>query len=244
MGAAMDQKEIDTFLVLADISGYTDFMSFNRQEITHAQHVVSALIEAVLDAAPDNLIANKLEGDAIFLHAPDGQDAGRKVAQAAVRFFDAFDDKRRQMVLTNACPCRACARIRLLDLKVLVHFGRALLYRLKRFEELSGFDVVLAHRLLKNSVPSRRYLLASRPAWERFADAGPENARAHNEAYEGVGMIESMVALIPADPALLPDDVAPARGWARLKDIAVKHAAEFLFPLGLRKPPGWGDLNP
>ncbi|MFA6019539.1 MAG: DUF2652 domain-containing protein [Rhodospirillales bacterium] len=239
----MDQKEINTFLVLADISGYTDFMSFNRQEISHAQHVVSALIEAVLDAAPDNLVANKLEGDAIFLHAPEAEGAGRQVAKAALDFFAAFDDKRRDMVLTNACPCRACARIRHLDLKVLVHFGRALVYRLKRFEELSGFDVVMAHRLLKNSVPSRRYLLASRPAWDRFLDAGPENARPHSEAYEGVGEIDSMVALIPADPDLLPEAVAPARGWTRMKDIVVKHASEFLFPLGLKKPPKWGDLR-
>lgn len=239
----MSQKEIDTFLVLADISGYTDFMSFNRQEISHAQHVVSALIEAVLDAAPENLVANKLEGDAIFLHAPETEGAGRQVAKAALDFFAAFDDKRRDMVLANACPCKACARIRHLDLKVLVHFGRALVYRLKRFEELSGFDVVMAHRLLKNSVPSRRYLLASRPAWDRFADAGPKNAQAHSEAYEGVGNIDSMVALIPADPALLPEAVTPARGWTRLKDIVVKHASEFQFSLGLRKPPKWGDLR-
>lgn len=239
----MSEHEIDTFLVLADISGYTDFMSFNRQEIAHAQHVVSALIEAVLDAAPDNLLANKLEGDAIFLHAPEAEGAGRQVARAALDFFAAFDDKRRDMVLTNACPCKACARIRHLDLKVLVHFGRALVYRLKRFEELSGFDVVMAHRLLKNSVPSRRYLLASRPAWDRFADAGPENAKPHSEAYEGVGNIDSMVALIPADPALLPDDPKPARGLVWLKDAIVKHWAEVQFPLGLKKPPKWGDLR-
>ncbi len=240
----MDQKEINTFLVLADISGYTDFMSFNRQEITHAQHVVSALIEAVLDAAPDNLIANKLEGDAIFLHAPEAEGAGQQVAKAALNFFEAFDDKRRQMVLTNACPCRACARIRHLDLKVLVHFGRALLYRLKRFEELSGFDVVLAHRLLKNGVNAKRYFLASRPAWDRFQQAAPLGGQSHSEHYEGVGEVETMVVRIPADPALLPDAVAPAKGWARMKDIAVKHAAEFLFPLGLKKPPNWGDLRP
>lgn len=238
-----NQDVIDTFLILADISGYTDFMAFNRQEIAHAQQIVSALIEALLDAAPDPLQANKLEGDAVFLHAPDTPGAGAAVAAAAMGFFAAFDDRRRALVLGNACPCRACSRIRHLDLKVLVHHGQALIYRLKRFEELSGFDVVLAHRLLKNGVKSRRYLLVSRPAWDRFADAAPSDAETLVEAYEGVGDVESRVVRVPADPSLLPDEATPARGLARLKDIAVKHAAEILFPLGLKRAPKWGDLG-
>jgi hypothetical protein len=240
---AKDQKEIDSFLVLADISGYTDFMAFNRQEISHAQHIISALIEAVLDAAPDNLIANKLEGDAILLHAEDGPEVRAQVATAALAFFAAFDAKRKDMVITNACPCRACARIRHLDIKVLVHFGRVLIYRLQRFEELAGFDVVMAHRLLKNSVDSRRYLLASRAAWDKFEPLPDIGAQIHRESYEGVGEIESLVARIAPDPALLPDEITPARGLVWLKDVIVKHAAEFLFPLKLRKAPLWGDLR-
>ncbi len=239
----MSEAEISTFLILADISGYTDFMTFNRQEIAHAQHIVSALIESVLDTAKDPLEANKLEGDAVFLHAPDGLETGQSVASAALDFFAAFDQKRRDLISGNSCPCRACARIRHLDLKVLVHFGRALVYRLKRFEELSGFDVVLAHRLLKNSVNAKRYLLASRPAWDKLDLSSTVTAETHSESYEGVGEVETLVVRIPADPALLPEQIAPARGMARWKDIAVKHAAEFLFPLGLRKPPKWGDIK-
>jgi hypothetical protein len=241
--SGQNQREIDTFLILADISGYTDFMTFNRQEISHAQHIVSALIESVLDAAHEPLEANKLEGDAVFLHAPEGPEAGKRVAEAALAFFDVFDAKRRELIQGNACPCRACARIRYLDLKVLVHHGRALIYRLKHFEELSGFDVVLAHRLLKNGVAAKRYLLASRPAWDRLDMPAGTSAESQSESYEGVGAIETLVVRIPADPALLPEAIAPARGLARLKDICVKHAAEFLFPLRLRKPPKWGDIR-
>ncbi|TAN54749.1 MAG: DUF2652 domain-containing protein [Rhodospirillales bacterium] len=170
-------------------------------------------------------------------------EAGKGVAGSALDFFAAFDQKRRDLIAGNSCPCRACVRIRHLDLKVLVHFGRALVYRLKKFEELSGFDVVLAHRLLKNSVNAKRYLLASRPAWDKMDLSSESPAESHRESYEGVGEIETLVVRIPADPALLPEAIAPARGLARWKDIAVKHAAEFLFPLGLRKAPAWGDFR-
>lgn len=239
-----DQKEIDTFLILADISGYTDFMAFNRQETAHAQHIISELIEALIDAAPDAVAVNKLEGDAVFWHAEAGRARDLDLAAVLLGFFQAFDDKRRQLVSGNACPCKACRRIRHLDLKVLAHFGQALLYRLKRFEELSGFDVVLVHRLLKNSVPSRRYLLATRPAWDRFAPPPAVPVERASESYEGVGSIETLVARIEADPGLLPEADVPAKGLAWLKDVLVKHWAEFQFPLKLRRAPNWGDLRP
>ncbi|OFX12598.1 MAG: hypothetical protein A2516_06455 [Alphaproteobacteria bacterium RIFOXYD12_FULL_60_8] len=238
-----DQREIDSYLMLADISGYTNFISFNRQEIAHAQHIISALIEAVLDAAAPPLEVNKLEGDAVFLHAEEGPDAAVRVAHSALDFFTAFDAARRHLMITNSCPCRACADMGKLDLKVLVHHGRVLVYRVRLFEELSGFDVVLAHRLLKNSVDSRRYLLVSKPAWDRLMMTSPVESENHREVYEGVGEVETVVLRIPPDPSLPPPVVAPARGVTRWKDIFAKHAAEFLFPLGLRKAPTWGDQH-
>lgn len=241
--ARPDQREIDVFLVLADISGYTDFMSFNRQEIAHAQHVISELIEALIDAAPEPLTVNKLEGDAVFLHAEASAEASRAVAKAALDFFKAFDDKRRSLAQGNACPCRACRNIRRLDLKVLAHFGRALVYRLKRFEELSGYDVILVHRLLKNGVAARRYLLASKPAWDEFAPPPDVAAKPSSESYDGIGKVETLVADIPVDPALFPDEEVPAKGAAWLKDVLVKHWAEFQFPLRLKKAPRWGDVR-
>lgn len=58
-------------LLIADIGGYTRYMHWNRMHLTHAQQTVAALLEAVIDAGKGLKLA-KLEGDAAFFWAPDG----------------------------------------------------------------------------------------------------------------------------------------------------------------------------
>lgn len=53
----------------------------------------------------------------------------------------------------EACASDACRTARTLRLKVIVHRGEAVITRLHGFETLAGEDVILTHRLLKNSVP-------------------------------------------------------------------------------------------
>jgi hypothetical protein len=56
-----------TFLLIADIAGYTRFMKFHRASLAHAQDIVAQPLEAVIDAAPGLTLA-KLEGDAAFFY--------------------------------------------------------------------------------------------------------------------------------------------------------------------------------
>jgi hypothetical protein len=58
-------------LLIADIGGYTSYMNWNRLHLTHAQLTVAQLLESVIDAGKGLKLA-KLEGDAAFFWAPDG----------------------------------------------------------------------------------------------------------------------------------------------------------------------------
>src|SRR5258705_12412515 len=57
-----------TFLLIADIAGYTRFMKFHRASLAHAQDIVAQLLEAVIDASHPRLTLAKLEGDAAFFY--------------------------------------------------------------------------------------------------------------------------------------------------------------------------------
>jgi hypothetical protein len=57
---------------------------------------------------------------------------------------------------STTCSCKACTHIERLRLKVIIH-GEALFYHVFRFLELAGVDVIIAHRLLKNSVIADQY---------------------------------------------------------------------------------------
>ena len=69
------------------------------------------------------------------------------------------------------CPCSVCKDVHQLKLKVIVHSGRAVFNTIGGLAQVSGTDVILAHRLLKNSVPSHEYMLMTEAA---YRDLGRE----------------------------------------------------------------------
>jgi hypothetical protein len=120
--------------------------------------------------------------------------------------FAGFAIRRDRMLETRSnCRCDACAKISNLELKAFVHFGEIAIKQVRQFEELAGEEVILIHRLLKNSVPERDYVMLTEAVaaqWPVPAD----RARHHIERFEGVG--ELALVLLPV--SALP--VRPASG--------------------------------
>jgi hypothetical protein len=216
--------EVDSFLVYADIGGYTRFMKENRYALAHAQFAVTQLLESVLDSARASLRLAKIEGDAVFLYAADEDATERRhiqpgaVADSMFRMFRAFYAKREQLEVDNFCPCEGCRSLRLLDLKVIGHRGRVLFYNLKDRNELAGFDVIILHRLAKNSVPEPRYLMLTEAAYEALPISGDIAADRHVETYDDVGAIETRVLHVLPDPGPRPERSL----WRGLKDLGAK----------------------
>ena len=121
------------------------------------------MLTAVVEGAAHPLTLNKFEGDALLLYAEaDGnlEAACADVYAQAQRFFAVFEAQRSELQrLRSNCDCDACANISGLTLKVLVHQGEMAIRQWRQFTELAGEPVILIHRLLKNPVPAREYLL-------------------------------------------------------------------------------------
>ncbi len=194
-------------LVIVDISGYTDFITNRTVSLLHAEQIITELMESVIDRADHPLSVNKLEGDAALLFrefAPgDGAAAARDVLAQVGGFFAAFDaclrDIRHQR---RHCSCEACSNTERLCLKAFVHAGEIAIKQVRRFEELAGEDVILIHRMLKNHVPSREYVLLSSPVRELAGLALPA-AQEHRENLDGYGETILWLAA-PADLPALP----------------------------------------
>jgi len=151
-------------LVLMDISGYTQFIQWNRNSQLHAEHIITELIEAVIDQSRFPLELNKLEGDAVFLYTPlKGQPEAvvKDVLKQSVSFFEAFRQKQNELInaVDGGCGCAACTNIHHLQLKAFMHTGEVIVKQVREFTELAGEDVILIHRLLKNSIDSSEYIL-------------------------------------------------------------------------------------
>lgn len=55
-----------SLLFLPDISGFTEFVQ--TTEVEHSQHVISELLEILIDANTENLQLVEIEGDALFFY--------------------------------------------------------------------------------------------------------------------------------------------------------------------------------
>src|SRR6201997_4855373 len=121
-------------LLIADIGGGPHYMHWNRKHLAHAQLTVAGLLEAVIDAGKGLKLA-KLEGDAAFFWAPDG-NAKVLVCDGLSRMRQAFLARRGRMKKDDFCDCESCAQLDDLSLKVVVHEGDVAEQRVKRHLEL------------------------------------------------------------------------------------------------------------
>ncbi len=193
--AAVRQTESGC-LALADISGYTSYLA--GAELDHAQDVLEDLTNTVVRALAPPMKLSKLEGDAVFVYMPGNRvDASMLLDTLDAAYF-AF--RRRQDAIDRAtqCDCNACILIPRLDLKFVAHHGRFGRQHVGGGEELSGSDVILVHRLLKNRVPEaighHGYALYTDAVVAAMGvDPDALRMRRHGEEVEDMGPVEGWI---------------------------------------------------
>ena len=190
-----------TFLLIADIAGYTRFMNLHRVSLAHAQDVVARLLEAVIDAAQPVLKLAKIEGDAAFFYARAEQRGanGAKVADRSKAIYQAFHAKAADLRANTLCPCDGCQQAGMLKLKLVGHVGDVAVQKVKQMTELAGVDVILVHRLLKNNVPVPEYLLMTRPLFDLMRGSLRERAAAVQLHIEELGPTEAYYVDLTVD---------------------------------------------
>jgi len=195
----MEAQERQLVLILADISGYTRFMLENQLAAVHGQECITVLIETMLREVDIPLQLQEIEGDALFLYAAHpGDEAGWRDVLAQVRtklprFFEAIFEVAVPAVELTPCPCAICKNLGELKLKVIVHVGRAVFHSIAGRPQISGVDVILAHRLLKNSLPNREYLLMTEPAYRELGREMSAEFEEGVESYDAFGSVKTYV---------------------------------------------------
>lgn len=181
-------------LVLADISGFTEFVT--ATEIEHGPPIIADLLGEVMHQLSPPLEIQEVEGDAVFALGADpvvGSPAG--VLRALERAVFAFRNRQRELEKDESCRCKACRNVGRLDLKIIAHHGRFLRQMVGDRHQVAGVSVVLAHRLLKNSLAAKpAYILLTEDAL-RWTGVDPAVAGlvGHAERYEHLGDVRYFV---------------------------------------------------
>ena len=220
-------------LLIADIGGYTDYMRAHRMSLAHAEVNTARLLEAVIDAA-DGFELIEIEGDAAFLSRQANGDATvRAMTDAVVAMHRAFHHERRY-VAANLCPCDGCTQTENLKLKFVAHVGEVATQTIRDRTKLVGLDVILVHRLLKNSVTAPEYVLCSEELYLAGGASLPERMQEAAQELEGIGPVRTYFADM-ADVAGPPPPVPQPRMLGRLGRTFDVAGRGLPYMVGLRR---------
>jgi hypothetical protein len=200
----------DRYLLLADISGYTAFMTSVEQAhgvdfnlgIPAGFAVLGELLDTVIEGVQPTFAVAKLEGDAVFAVAPaaalDGR--GEELLGRLQALYQAFHARREKARAARDHVCTACPVVGSLDLKMVLHRGQVVRQAIGTGTELLGPAVNVAHRLPKNSIQARLgyrpYLFLTDAAANglNLVEPGVE----HREDYADVGPVHGRVVALGA----------------------------------------------
>ena len=162
--------------------------------------VITSLIESLLREVDIPLVLQEIEGDAVFLYATcesdddaEWREIVEQVRTKLLRFFESFIEARVAVAQMTACQCAICVHADELKLKLVVHSGRAVFHSIGSRQQASGTDVILAHRLLKNSVADSEYLLLSDAAHREFGTRLGLEFHEGQETYDNLGTTKTHV---------------------------------------------------
>lgn len=146
-------------LFIPDISGFTEFI--NQTEITHSQHIIEELLEIIIEDTKSSFEISEIEGDAVLFYRYEENTNLKDIKDLCIQLFEKFHQHLQYYKRDRVCDCGACTTTDQLSLKFIVHRGFLQEYEIAERKKLMGKDVIYVHRLLKNTVPSKEYILVS-----------------------------------------------------------------------------------
>ncbi len=178
---------MNSLLLIPDISGFTRFVS--ETEMAHSRHIVSELLELIIDSDTLGMRVAEIEGDAVMFYLKDRVPSEKEIAELAERMFIRFHEHLKAYESRRICHCGACLMAESLTLKIVAHAGEMELIKVKDFLKPYGMEVILVHRLLKNDIPDGEYLL--------LTGAVSGERRSGRPGGGGCGELPSWVRFIP-----------------------------------------------
>ena len=146
-----------TLLFIPDISGFTKFV--HETEISHSEHIIKELLEALIDANEMDLQISEIEGDAVLFYRKGRKPTAAETLAQVQRMYIKFHASLRKYESQRICQCGACISSNDLSLKFIIHYGTISINQVKSRSKLFGKDLIVAHRLMKNDISLKEYVL-------------------------------------------------------------------------------------
>ncbi|MFN3403241.1 MAG: DUF2652 domain-containing protein [Cytophagaceae bacterium] len=147
-------------IFIPDISGFTRFLRNNK--ISQSRKYVHELLEVIVDSNVLNMKVAEILGDAVLFYTLGTPPSITKIETQAKKTFLDFHHSLKKLQQENP----ELNGSEDLSLKIICHFGCISTTEVKGIIKLLGTDIILAHRLLKNNIKDKEYLLMTKQYME------------------------------------------------------------------------------
>ncbi len=189
-----------SLIFIPDISGFSAFV--HQTDLTHSKHIISELLEIIINADLIDMKVAEIEGDAIFFYKQNYLPDPVKIHEQVRKMFIGFHSHLKFYESHRICHCGACTEASKLSLKFIIHLGSFDFIKISSIEKPHGEDIILAHRLLKNNIESREYMLFTDNLLQSFPEDYPLMMKDSQElsdgkiTYESIGEVEYKYILL------------------------------------------------
>ncbi|MDP2414144.1 DUF2652 domain-containing protein [Daejeonella sp.] len=182
------------FFCVPDITGFTKFIA--TADISFTKNLIPALLRKLIDANILKMKIGEIEGDAVFFYKTGRLPSVGKVAEQCKVIYQTFSDFISSVEQSDPDNYSLYLADGQLGLKIIIHYGYISTANIKGRIKLLGTDVIIAHKLLKNTIVDYNYILLTDKYLSKIKDRQNleqwfnwEKLRTGIEVYEFMGEV-------------------------------------------------------
>ena len=182
-------KVFNSLICIPDISGYTKFMS--DTELQLSTKVISSLLNEIIYANTIGLKVSEIEGDAVLFYKIGNPPSLQVLLDQCKLFHHQFYQRIKELRMQYKENEDSEKIPELLGLKIVLHYGEVGMNEIGKRIKLIGEDVIIAHRLLKNSIPHDEYILISGPLMDLLPQKAVSDSQLNSgsDHYDHIGVM-------------------------------------------------------
>lgn len=189
-----DEDIVPTFFCVPDITGFTKFMA--TADISFSKDFIAGLLRRLVNANILKMNVGEIEGDAIFFYKTGRLPSINQVAKQCKLFFRVFYEYIRSIEKDHPENHEKHLADGQMGLKIIIHYGKISVASIKGRTKLIGEDVIIAHKLLKNSVEENEYILLTQNYLNKVKKSNIESwfhwndLKVLSDEYDHIGKID------------------------------------------------------
>ncbi len=181
-------------ICIPDISGFTKFMSEAENDLS--SKVIPSLLNNIIYSNDIGLKVSEIEGDAVLFYKKGGLPSIKDLIDQCINFYKQFHEQLNSLddkysYLNDGEPLS-----KTLGLKIILHYGEDVdAVNIGKHIKLMGEDVIVAHKLLKNTINKDEYVLLTESLMDQYSSTDLDkrifwsNTKLGDENYKHIGEI-------------------------------------------------------